>query len=118
MKKNKVYALQKYEIGAATLFVQECLEGFGIRPKEAAKGTLIAEEAIGSLILHAADTGELRISVKKSVRQCNCGDGSLQFITFHFRSGIKKPWAALYRSWLLLLYLYCLPFRPDGQPVI
>ena len=66
MKKNRVYALQKYEIGAATLFVQECLEGFGIRPKEAAKGTLIAEEAIGSLILHAADTGELRISVKKA----------------------------------------------------
>ncbi|MBO5999737.1 MAG: cation:dicarboxylase symporter family transporter [Lachnospiraceae bacterium] len=65
MKKDKVFALQKYEIGEATQFVQNCLEEFGIRPGEAMKGTLIAEEAIGSLIQHAASSGELRISVRK-----------------------------------------------------
>ena len=57
--------MQEKEIGNAAEFVQNCLEEFGINPSERMKGTLVAEEAIGSLVTHAAEQGELQLNVHK-----------------------------------------------------
>ncbi|MBO4904875.1 MAG: cation:dicarboxylase symporter family transporter, partial [Lachnospiraceae bacterium] len=55
------------EIGKASQFVQDSLEECGIKKKEALKGTLLAEEAIGSLAAHAADDAVLELTVRKTL---------------------------------------------------
>ncbi len=66
MRKTAVYALEEKEIGNAAEFVQQCLDEAGINKSDSMKGTLLAEEAIGSLVSHGADQGELQLSVRKA----------------------------------------------------
>ena len=65
MRKSAVFALQEQEIGNAAGFVQQCLEEAGINSSDSMKSTLIAEEAIGSLVAHASSEGSLHVSVRK-----------------------------------------------------
>ena len=66
MRKTAQFKPEEKEIGNAAEFVQNCLTEFGIPQKESMKGTLIAEEAIGTLIAHAAEQGELQVSIHKA----------------------------------------------------
>ena len=65
MRLSAVFAPNTEEIGKATVFVQQYLEHSGVDPREAVKGTLVAEEAIGSLVAHAGEDGELHIRMRR-----------------------------------------------------
>lgn len=64
-RKTSEFPLNDGSIEQATIFVQKALEASGIDSKETMKGTLVAEEAIGSLISHAEKDGKVRIRVRK-----------------------------------------------------
>lgn len=63
--KREVFELKTDPTGEAVEFVQRSLEEYGIASKTAIKGTLVAEEAIASLVAHSEKTGVLRVNVKK-----------------------------------------------------
>ena len=63
--KRKVFDLKKDPTGSAAEFVQKGLEEYGLESKAVIKGTLVAEEAIASLVAHAEKSGNLRVNVKK-----------------------------------------------------
>ena len=63
--KREVFDLKKDPTGAAAEFVQRGLEEYGLGAKAVIKGTLVAEEAIASLVAHAEKNGTLRVNVKK-----------------------------------------------------
>ena len=65
MRKAEVFGLSEQDIEKAVDFVEQCLKDNGVGDKERMKGMLITEEAIGSLIAHAAEKGDLRVSVRK-----------------------------------------------------
>ena len=59
------FPLERSSITDATVFVQNCLETCGVKLREKTKGTLVAEEALGSLIIHGAGNGKVRVAVWK-----------------------------------------------------
>ena len=63
--KREIFELTKNPTGEAVEFVQRSLEEYGIAAKAAIKGTLVAEEAIASLVAHAEKNGTLRVNVRK-----------------------------------------------------
>lgn len=63
--KREVFDLKKDPTGSAAEFVQKGLEEYGLGAKAVIKGTLVAEEAIASLVAHAEKNGVLRVNVKK-----------------------------------------------------
>ena len=63
--KRKVFDLKKDPTGSAAEFVQKGLEEYGLEAKAVIKGTLVAEEAIASLVAHAEKNGTLRVNVRK-----------------------------------------------------
>ncbi len=65
MRKAAVYELTEQEVGNAAGFVQQCLTEYGISASDGMKSTLIAEEAIGSLVSHSEGEGKLRVSIHK-----------------------------------------------------
>ena len=65
MRKTITFALKEQEIGNAAKFVQDTLKEYGIPVKDSMKSTLIAEEAIGSLVSHGTGEGSLRLSMRK-----------------------------------------------------
>ena len=62
--KREIFELTKNPTGEAVEFVQRSLEEYGIAAKAAIKGTLVAEEAIASLVAHAEKNGTLRVNVR------------------------------------------------------
>ena len=67
MKKTAVYSLNDNPIEKITTFVQETLKEFRVQSKERVRGTLIAEEAAGSLVANADEKGEVKVSVKMAL---------------------------------------------------
>ncbi len=65
MRKTTTFELREQEVGNAAAFVQDTLKEYGISSKDSMKSTLIAEEAIGSLVAHASGEGNLRLSMRK-----------------------------------------------------
>ena len=65
MSKAAVFALNTEEIENATVFVQQCLEESGVNSKESIKGTLVAEEALGTLVAHGDEGGEIHVRVRR-----------------------------------------------------
>ena len=65
MRKAAVFPLETGSIEPVTVFVQNCLTEMGAESAEVIKGTLVAEEAVGSLITHAEGTGEIRIAIRR-----------------------------------------------------
>ena len=65
MNKRTTFKLIQDSVGSASEFVQGCLEEYGLSTKDVIKGTLVAEEAVASLIAHGDKSGSLRINVKK-----------------------------------------------------
>ena len=65
MRKSAVFALNMEEIENATVFVQQSLKECGIDSKEAIKGTLVAEEAIGSLVTHGVENENVHVRVRR-----------------------------------------------------
>ncbi len=63
--KRGIFDLKKDPTGSAAEFVQRGLEEYGLEAKAVIKGTLVAEEAIASLVAHAEKNGTLRVNVKK-----------------------------------------------------
>lgn len=63
--KRGVFDLKKDPTGSAAEFVQNGLEEYGLEAKAVIKGTLVAEEAIASLVAHAEKNGTLRVNVRK-----------------------------------------------------
>ena len=63
--KREVFDLKKDPTGSAAEFVQKGLEEYGLEAKAVIKGTLVAEEAIASLVAHAEKNGTLRVNVRK-----------------------------------------------------
>ncbi|MBE5847053.1 MAG: dicarboxylate/amino acid:cation symporter [Lachnospiraceae bacterium] len=64
MRKTAEFAIDNNEVGAAAEFIRQCLHAFNPQ-RNTAKTTLIALEAIESLIAHGRNTGKLRVSVQK-----------------------------------------------------
>ncbi len=64
MRKTAKYPLGGEMISDATLFVQTCLQESGLGTREAIRGTLVAEEALGSLAAHAHGDGEVSVTVR------------------------------------------------------
>ncbi len=62
--KVQTFKLHKNPTGEAAHFVQDCLSEFGVEKSSAIKGTLVAEEAIGSLVSHSDKGGELKVRVR------------------------------------------------------
>ena len=67
MNKKAEWNLNENPIGVAAQFVEKCLKEYGLDNKAAMKGTLIAEEAIASMVAHAIDKGAITVNVKKYV---------------------------------------------------
>lgn len=65
MNKKAEWNLSENPIGVAAQFVEKCLKEYGLDNKAAMKGTLIAEEAIASMVAHASDKGAIKVNVKK-----------------------------------------------------
>jgi len=65
MQKIKTFDLNTKSISEAAIFVQDSLSEYGLEPKALIKSTLATEEAIGSLVSHAAGDGKLRVNVRK-----------------------------------------------------
>lgn len=65
MNKKAEWDLKENPTGLAAQFVEKSLREYGLDNKAAMKGTLIAEEAIASMVAHASDTGTLKVNVKK-----------------------------------------------------
>lgn len=65
MNKRAEWSLNENPTGLAAQFVEKSLKEYGLDAKAAMKGTLIAEEAIASMVAHAGDTGFLKVNVKK-----------------------------------------------------
>lgn len=65
MIKRAEWNLKENPTGLAAQFVEQCLKEYGLDNKAALKGTLIAEEAIASMVAHASDSGNLGVKVKK-----------------------------------------------------
>lgn len=65
MNKKAEWNLNENPTGFAAQFVEKCLKEYGLENKAAMKGTLIAEEAIASMVAHASDKGALKVNVKK-----------------------------------------------------
>ena len=63
--KREVFDLKKDPTGSAAEFVQKGLEEYRLEAKAVIKGTLVAEEAIASLVAHAEKNGTLRVNVRK-----------------------------------------------------
>ena len=63
--KRDIFDLKKDPTGSAAEFVQKGLEEYGLEAKAVIKGTLVAEEAIASLVAHAEKNGTLRVNVRK-----------------------------------------------------
>ena len=63
MKKKAFFETTPDGLSSAVEFVQHSLEEIGISSKEAIKGTLVSEEAIGSLISHSDGETNLSITV-------------------------------------------------------
>ncbi|MGX8681668.1 MAG: dicarboxylate/amino acid:cation symporter [Spirochaetales bacterium] len=63
MKKKAFFETTPDGLNSAVEFVQHSLEEIGITSKEAIKGTLVSEEAIGSLISHCDGETNLSITV-------------------------------------------------------
>lgn len=63
--KRGVFDLKQDPTGSAAEFVQKGLEEYGLEAKAVIKGTLVAEEAIASLVAHAEKDGTLRVNVRK-----------------------------------------------------
>ncbi|MCR5686525.1 MAG: cation:dicarboxylase symporter family transporter [Lachnospiraceae bacterium] len=63
MRRSESFDLCEQSVGAAAGFVETCLKEFGINSSDSMKSTLIAEEALGSLVAHASSSGQLRVSV-------------------------------------------------------
>ena len=63
MKKKALFETTPDGLSSAVEFVQRSLEEIGISSKEAIKGTLVSEEAIGSLISHSDGETNLSITV-------------------------------------------------------
>lgn len=63
MKKKALFETTPDGLSSAVEFVQRSLEEIGINSKEAIKGTLVSEEAIGSLISHSDGETNLSITV-------------------------------------------------------
>ncbi|MBO7348541.1 MAG: dicarboxylate/amino acid:cation symporter [Spirochaetales bacterium] len=63
MKKKAFFETTQDGLSSAVEFVQHSLEEIGITSKEAIKGTLVSEEAIGSLISHCDGETNLSITV-------------------------------------------------------
>ena len=63
--KREIIDLKKDPTGSAAEFVQKGLEEYGLEAKAVIKGTLVAEEAIASLVAHAEKNGTLRVNVRK-----------------------------------------------------
>ncbi|MCR4705930.1 MAG: dicarboxylate/amino acid:cation symporter [Lachnospiraceae bacterium] len=64
MRKAAEFALDNNEVGNAAEFIRQCLRTFNPQ-RNTAKTTLIALEAIESLIAHKRGTGKLWVSVQK-----------------------------------------------------
>ena len=65
MFKRETFSLRENPTGRAAEFVQQSLSEYGLESRALIKGTLISEEAIGSLVSHADREGELRVSVRR-----------------------------------------------------
>ncbi len=63
MKKKALFETTSDGLSSAVEFVQHSLEEIGINSKEAIKGTLVSEEAIGSLMSHSDGETNLSITV-------------------------------------------------------
>ena len=57
IRKTAAFPSRADQIGEATRFVGDCRRAYGVKTKEAVKATLVTEEAIGSLVSHAAEDG-------------------------------------------------------------